>query len=171
MQKMIIWSNMNLNVDDWRDAYAEYCEIYEMTPGDEYDIYNFMFNTNADYFNDERAILNKPLDGDIIVFGDLGLWNGRRNACEIRRANLNAILDIYDDFYELYADGREIRATGCHHDGRNYYTFRAVRPGRDIDKLIDAMRNGEYITPQKLNYYTRSIYGDVARVYGWRETK
>ena len=167
MKNKIIWSNMNLNIDDWRDGYAEYCEINEIEPGDDYDIYNWMEETNAEYLSDERANLNKQLDGNIIIIGDLRLWNGRANGYKIARANLSAIFDIGDDLMEFYADGHEIRATGCHHDGRNYYQFRAIRPGRDIDKLLNAIYCGEYISLQKLNYYTRSIYNDVARVYGW----
>jgi hypothetical protein len=158
---------MDLNIDDWRDGYAEFCEINETEPGTEYDLYNWMEDTNAEYLNDERANLNVNIDGDILIFGDLGLWNGRAPAYSITRANLNAIFDVCADLIEYYGDGREIRATGCHHDGRNYYQFRAIRPGRDINKLLDAFINDEYISPQKLNYYTRSIYNDVARVYGW----
>jgi hypothetical protein len=158
---------MNLNIDDWRDGYAEFCEINETKPGTEYDLYNWMEDTNAEYLNDERANLNVNIDGDILIFGDLGLWNGRAPAYSITRANLNAIFDVCADIIEYYGDGREIRATGCHHDGRNYYQFRAIRPGRDINKLLDAFITGEYISPQKLNYYTRSIYNDVAHVYGW----
>ena len=167
MDNKIIWSNMNLNIDDWRDGYAEFCDINDIEPGDDNDIYNWMEETNAEYLDDERANLNKPIDGDILIIGDLGLWNGRANGYKIARANLNAIFDIGDDLMEFYADGHEIRATGCHHDGRNYYQFRAIRPGRDIDKLLDALYRGEYISPQKLNYYTRSLYSDVARIYGW----
>lgn len=167
MKNKIIWSNMNLNVDEWRDAYAEFCEINEIEPGDEYDIYNWMEQTNALYLDDERVNLNKQLDGDLLIIGDLGLWNGRKNGYKIARANLNAIFDIGDDLTEFYADGHEIRATGCHHDGRNYYLFRAARPGRDLDKFLNALYYGEYISPQKLNYYTRSIYPDIARIYGW----
>ena len=165
--KKIIWSNMDLNVDDWRDGYAEFCEINNITDGDEHDIYNWMIDTNAEYLEDERANLNKQLDGDIIIFGDLGLWNGRANSYSITRANLNAIFDINADLIEFYGDGHEIRATSCHHDGRNYYQFRAIRNGRDINNLLDAFLTGEYISPRKLNYYTRSVYPDIARVYGW----
>jgi hypothetical protein len=126
-----------------------------------------MEDTNAEYLNDERANLNVNIDGDILIFGDLGLWNGRAPAYSITRANLNAIFDVCADIIEYYGDGREIRATGCHHDGRNYYLLRAARPGRDLDRLLNAIYNGEHISQQKLNYYTRSVYFDVARVYGW----
>ena len=167
MKKRIIWSNMDFNIEDWRDGYAEYCEINNIEQGDDDDLFHWMQETNSEYLEDERANLNKQLDGDIVIFGDLGLWNGRANGYSIARANLNAIFDVYADIIEFYADGREIRATGCHHDGRDYYHFRAIRSGRDINKLLDAFLTGEYISSQKLNYYTRSIYPDVARVYGW----
>lgn len=167
MEKNIIWSNMDLDINDWRDGYAEFCEINEIEPGDDRALFCWMEETNAEYLEDERANLDERLNGDVLIIGDLGFWYGRRDGYKIARANLNAIFDIGDDLMEFYADGREIRATGCHHDGRNYYHFRAIRPGRDINKLLDAIYHGEYISPQKLNYYTRSIYNDVARVYGW----
>lgn len=169
--KKIIWSNMDLNVDEWRDGYAEYCEINEIEQGDEYDLYRWMEDTNALYLDDERENLNKQLDGDILIIGDLGLWNGRASGYKVARANLNAIFDVVGDVSEFYGDGREIRATVYHHDGRNYYQFRAIRQGRNVEKLLDAIYNGDYISPQKLNYYTRSIYSDVARVYGWAEAR
>lgn len=165
--KKCIWGNMNLNIDDWRDGYAEYCEINGITPGDDYDIYNWMEDTNALYLDDERVNLNKRINGDIIAIADVGRWNGRFSGYIILDNNINSIFNIQDDLTEFYGDGRDIRATGVHHDGRNYYLFRAARPGRDIDKLLTAIYNGEYISPQKLNYYTRSIYDDVAAVYGW----
>lgn len=165
--KNIIWSNMNLDIEDWRDGYADFCEINDLDHGDDDDIYNWMWETNAEYLNDERANLNMPTTEEILCISDIGRWNGRYNGYVILNNNINSILHIWDDLMEFYADGREIRATGCHHDGRNYYLFRAARPGRDLDKLLNAIYCGEYISPQKLNYYTRSVYPDVARVYGW----
>ena len=169
MKKHYIWSNCDISVDDWRDGYAEFCEINNITPGDDNALLEWAYETNASYLDDERMNLDKRVDGDILVFGDIGLWNGRVNSYSILRDNLNAILDARDDVVEFYGDGREIRATGAHHDGVNFYHFRAIRPGRDINKLLDAFLTGEYISPQKLNYYTRSIYTDVAKIYGWEE--
>ena len=165
--KKIIWSNVNLNVDDWRDGYAEFCEYNNITPGGENDLIDWMIDTNLNYLDDEYCNLDRQLENNIIVIADLGLWNGRKTACKISRANLNAIFNAVDDYTEFYGDGREIRATGHHHDGTNYYLFRQLRPGRDPEKLLDDIYNGREISPQKLNYYTRSIYKDVATVYGW----
>ena len=33
--------------------------------------------------------------------------------------------------------------------------------------LLKDIYNGRKISPQKLNYYTRSIYKDIAAIYGW----
>ena len=34
--------------------------------------------------------------------------------------------------------------------------------------MLDDIYNGKEITRKKLNYYTKSLYKDVANVYGWR---
>ena len=75
----IIWSNMNLEVDDWRDGYKEYLEINELSddPNDENNLYEYMVETNEEYLSDERDNLNVCLSQPIIVIGDLGRWNGR----------------------------------------------------------------------------------------------
>lgn len=172
-QKHIIWSNRNLDIEDWRGAYADFVESndYDSDPYDESNIYNYMIATNAEYLLDERANLNKPIEGRILVIADLGLWNGRRQAYKIiNTKNLNAFLKCQYDEAEFYGDGKEIRGTEVHHDGTNHYLYRMIREDRaeGIDKLLDAICNGEEISPQKLNYYTKSLYKEVADVYGWR---
>ena len=158
---------MNLNIDDWRDGYIEFCEYNNITPGGDDDLIDWMETTNYNYLDDEQYNLNKCLDGDILVIGNIGRWNGRANGYKILNNNLKNILNILDDYIEFYGDGREIRATGCHHDGTNYYLFRQLRPGRNPAALLDDIYNGREISAQKLNYYTKSIYNDVANVYGW----
>lgn len=56
----IIWSNMNLEVADWRDGYKEHLEINELSddPNDENKLYEYMVETNEEYLSDERANLN-----------------------------------------------------------------------------------------------------------------
>ena len=79
--KRVIWGNMNLDVNDWRNDYKEWLEINEIDdrePDDEDDIYDWMVATNANYLYDERMNLNIPTDGRILVIADLGLWNGRK---------------------------------------------------------------------------------------------
>lgn len=174
MKKRIIWSNTDLNIEDWRNGYKEHLEIneiYDKDPDDEDAIYNWMVETNDEYLSDERMNLDKKLDGKILIIADLGLWNGRKQGYKIVGANLNEIFNINSrGFYyaEFYGDGHNIRGTEYHHDGTNYYLYRVIREGRNIDKLLKAIYEGEEITSSKLNYYTKSLYKDVANVYGWR---
>lgn len=80
MQKvLIIWSNQNLDVDDWREDYKEFLEANELDddPNDEQALYEWMEETNYDYLSDERVNLNVQLSQPIIVIGDIGRWNGR----------------------------------------------------------------------------------------------
>ena len=171
MKKHIIWSNMNLDIEDWRDDYKESCENNDMEydPNDEYDIYEWMAETNAEYLYDERINLDKTVDGRILVIGDLGLWNGRRSGYKIiNSCNIKDILFSDCDYVEWYGDGYNIRCTAHHHDGTNHLLYRVIREDRNIDNLLDAIYNNEEITNSKLNYYTKSLYKDVAKIYGWR---
>jgi hypothetical protein len=171
MKKHIIWSNMNLDIEDWRDGYKEFLEINDMDDEDpdESKIYRWMEETNIEYLYDERANLNKKVDGRILVIGDLGLWNGRTSGYKIINSqNIKDILNSNCDYVEWYGDGYNIRCTAHHHDGTNYYLYRIIREDRNIDNLLDAIDNGEEITSSKLNYYTKSLYKNVAEIYGWR---
>ena len=172
MKKHIIWSNMNLAVEDWRDAYKEWLEINEIDdrdPDDEDDIFDWATETNNQYLDDERMNLDYEVDGRILVIADIGRWNGRFSGYKIiDSCNINDILYSECDYMEWYGDGYNIRSTGHHHDGTNYCLYRIIREDRNIDNLLSAIYNGEEITSSKLNYYTKSLYKDVAKIYSWR---
>lgn len=171
MKKHVIWSNCNLDIDDWREAYAEFLEMNDMDddPEDEDAIYEYMLKTNAEYLDDERMNLDKVVDGRILVIADLGLWFGRRSAYRlIESRNIKDILEMHHDYSELYSDGYNIRKNESHHDGVNHYLYRVVREDRNIDNLLDDIYNGREISRKKLNYYTKSLYRAIADVYGWR---
>ena len=52
----IIWSNENLDLDDWRE------DLQEQYPDcSEDELYRIMCETNADYLSDERVNLNAVL--------------------------------------------------------------------------------------------------------------
>ena len=172
--KHMIWSNIDLGIDDgWREAYKEFLEINDMEIPDKIDdndVYDYMYETNNEYLNDEQMNLNKELEGRILVIGNLGLWNGRVQGYKILGKNINNIFNINSrgfDMAEFYGDGYNIRATEHHHDGTNYYEYRVIRENTNIDKLLDAIYRSEEISRKKLNYYTRSLYKDVAKIYGW----
>lgn len=66
--KHIIWSNYDLDYEDWRgDLETEYPELSE----DER--ISLMYEINGHYLDDERMNLNVQLSQPILVVGDLGL--------------------------------------------------------------------------------------------------
>lgn len=76
MVKHVIWSNLNLNLDDWKEWLLE--DHPNIDPGDEDALYRLMVDTNDDYLDDERCNLSIQLSQPILVVADLGLWHGRR---------------------------------------------------------------------------------------------
>ena len=174
MAKHTIWGNINLDIEDWKDAYKEYLEMNDREdedPNDEDAIYQWMIETNDMYLDDERCNLNKYVEGRILIIADLGLWNGRKSGYRILGSNIKEIFSINSrgfEYAEFYGDGHNIRAVEHHHDGTNYYEYRVIREDRKIENLLDDIYNGKEITRKKLNYYTKSLYKDVANVYGWR---
>ena len=73
-EKHIIWSNLNLDMEDWREFLEE---EYPGRTEDEY--YCLMHELNDGYLDDERMNLDKQVSTPIIVCADLGLWNGRKS--------------------------------------------------------------------------------------------
>lgn len=169
MKKRIIWSNMNINPDDWKEGYKEIAEEngWDEDIDDENNLWNYIYEELDHYIDDERMNLDVTTDGRILVVTDLGLWYGRRQGYRILDGNVKNILSADVDYVEWYSDGYNIKATAAHHDGTNYYEYRVIREDRNIQNLLDAIYNGEEITRKKLNYYTRSLEPYVRRVYGW----
>ena len=100
----IIWSDMHLDVDDWREGYKEFLEINELDadPNDEQALYEWMEETNYDYLSDERVNLNVQLSQPIIVIGDIGRWNGRvMGYKDIPSGNIQDAKQFYEETYHF----------------------------------------------------------------------
>ena len=78
MKKKVIWSNYNLDYEDWKDFFDdEYPDL------DEDKRIDLMYELNNEYLDDERMNLDIPVSEEIIVLGDL---------CKIRRLqNLSSL--------------------------------------------------------------------------------
>ena len=163
MAKHIIWSNMNMDYDDWKaDLESDYPECTEDERKD------LMYTINDEYLQDERVNLDVTVDGRILVIADLGLWNGRHQGYKILSSNIKDILYTDSDYAEWYGDGKDIKGIAAHHDGTNFLMYRVIKEDRNIVKLLSAIYNGEEISRQQLSYYTKSLYPYVAKIYGWR---
>lgn len=175
-RKHIIWSNLNLDIDDgWREAFAEVVEInlWDEDPEDEYAIYNYMVETNYMYLDDERMNLDIEVSRPIIAIADLGLWNGRFSGYkELKSYNIKDCLNGFDscEYHEWYLDeAGDLRCTAVHHDGTNYILYRVYRDDateEQIADLLDKIYEGQ-ATEEDINAVTRSLGTEIANVYGW----
>ena len=169
----IIWSNMNLEADDWRDSYKEYLEINGLDddPNDENKLYEYMVEVNDDYLSDERRNLDIQFSQPIIVIGDLGRWNGRVAGYKmIDSGNIKDCLYSDTDYTEWYVDKYgDLRADAVHHDGTNHYLYRVFKDGvtdTQIENLQDKIYNGK-ATRADITRVTKRLGDDIAGVYGF----
>ena len=127
----------------------------------EYDDYGYCSD-----FDDEVGNLHKELDNRIIIIADLGLWNGRHSGYKVIGSNLNDIMyQSTDGNYKVWFDGHNIKARDSHHDNCNYYEFREIKSGVNIDILKNKIYNGTF-TRRDINRYTTSLGKYVKEIYG-----
>ena len=82
--KHVIWSNRDLDYEDWRKELEE-----EFPDRTETERISLMYAINDDYLEDDRINLDIKLDNPIIVIADIGRWNGRFSGCrEIASGNI-----------------------------------------------------------------------------------
>ena len=89
----VIWSNRNLDLDDWRDDLLE-----DHPESSEDELYALMCETNDQYLDDERTNLDIQMPGAILMIADIGRWNGRFPGYqEIRSGNIKDCLHTSTD--------------------------------------------------------------------------
>ena len=169
----IIWSDANLDIEDWREGYKDYLEANELdlNPNDEDAIYLWMCETNGEYLEDERANLNIQLPEEILVIADLGLWNGRPMGYkEIPSGNIKDCLYSDTDYTEWYVDKYgDLRADAIHHDGTNHYLYRVYKASAtetQRENLKEKIYCGK-ATRADITRVTRRLGDEIGKVYGW----
>ena len=173
----IIWSNRNLDIDDWREDYKEFLEANELDddPNDESALYAWMAETNDNYLFDERTNLNIQLSQPIIAVGDIGRWNGRvMGYKEIPSGNIKDCLYADTDYAEWYVDKYgDLRADASHHDGTNHYLYRVFKDGVS-ETQMENLKNKIYYgkaTRTDIARVTRRLGDEIAAVYGFHIPK
>ena len=162
----VVWSNENLNLEDWR---ADLEEEYPGYSDDE--LYEIMCETNADYLGDERVNLNIQLSQPILVVADLGLWDGRRMGYkEIESGNIRDCLYSNYDYTTWYVDKNgDFRCDDIHHDGTNHYLYRVYKDtatDSQIENLKAKIYDGK-ATRADITRVTRRLGDEIAAVYGF----
>ena len=163
----IIWSNTEVNVDDYADFLQE--EYPEVTDPDKQ--YELCCEMNDNYLDDERMNLNVVLPHAIICIADMGLWNGRHMGYHmIESGNIADCLYTRDcDYCTWYVDRYgDLRFSGAHHDGTNNYLYRELRDLSDkqMENFLEKLHTGR-LTRRDITRYTTSVGIHVNRVYGW----
>lgn len=165
-EKHIIWSNYDLDYDDWRD------DLEEQYPDlSEDERVALMYEINGDYLDDERTNLDIQLSQPILVIGDLGLWNGRRMGYkEIGSGKISDCLYSNTDYSTWYVDRLgDLRCDAVHHDGTNHYLYRTYKEGvreSQMELLKEKLYRG-IATRADITRVTRRLGDDIARVYGF----
>lgn len=165
--KHLIWSNNNLDFDDWKyDLRADYPDYSES------ELIDLMYEINNDYLDCERMNLDIQLNSPILVIADLGLWYGRRSGYkEIRSGNIKDCLYSDCEYSEWYVD--ELGDLWCediHHDGRNYLLYRVYKDSA-TDSQIANLKSKIYegtATRRDITNVTKRLGDEIANVYGWK---
>jgi hypothetical protein len=184
MLKNLIWQNYDLTESEnyIKDNVGDFfydMEVDEMIIGQptEDEIREKAEEENDFDFECEMENLKIPINGDMIIIADLGLWDGRKSGYKIvHNAKVKDIFahGIYD-YAEFGSNGKDIVCKTSHHDGDNHYTYRKIRQrnGKSIavTELTDKLYNQEEVTEEDIKKYTSSILPYVKSVYGWSTPK
>lgn len=155
--KRVIWSNEEY--EEWCDAMKGEVTDEEITP--EY----YYYCCNNDII-DERENLHKEVDGYIVAFADLGLWNGRANGAKLVGTLVSDILYSDCDYVTWYCDPYNVRCSATHHDGSNSILYRVAESKEQAERLVNKIAY-EGMTEEQFRRATRSLRPYIARVYGW----
>ena len=157
---------------EMREAYLEDAEsnnwdVPEDGPGDNelWEHWNFLKTIELE---DVEAIARGE-SGYFLVQANLGLWNGRFEGGKIIDGLWEAIRACFEDYNEIYMEGKELKIKAIHHDGTNYFRIRKL-----TDKGVDYYNNHEYDYSDrelhkrlaKDSHYTHCVRR-FADYYGW----
>lgn len=140
MKKKMIWSYDTYNWDK-DDAKATYKEFYERDPSEQ-ELEDLIYEENQRYLEDEQGNIEfyEETHGvkHYVILADLGLWYGHRDGGKIVKGLWNAISACFEDYNEIYQDGKRVKVTAHHHDGTNCFEIREL-----TDKGIEYMERHE----------------------------
>lgn len=166
MKERIIWDNLDIFYDEWVEDFKDSCEANGIDES-EMDLCEWVDQCLEDFLDDERDNLNKEVNGVIVCFADLGLWDGHHQGAKTFGTNVKNILyDSNCDHAKWYCDRWNVRFDGAHHDGRNHYLYRVAKDRETAERLVEKIACGG-MTEQQFMKATKSLRPYVADVYGW----
>lgn len=165
-EKHVIWSNRDLDLEDWRETLEEnYPEM------DDYGLTDMRYQANDDNLPDERANLDIQVGGDILAVADLGRWDGRVIGYKlIESGNIKDCLYTNCEYCEWYVDrDGEFRCDESHHDGTNHIYYRKFREGVSEEQKEDLLADiyDHKAKQEDIDRLTDKLGEAIGKVYGW----
>lgn len=161
----VIWNNNDY--DEWEKCMLE--DYPDESSREEENIEisyeRYMEDRDNDLY-DERANLDVPVDGVIVCFADLGLWDGHHQGAKKFGSYVKNILHSNCEFNDWFCDRYNVRCEASHHDGSNSYLYRVAKDEEQANRLVQAIAY-EDMTEEEFRKATRSLRPYVAKVYGW----
>ena len=161
----LLWSNNYERIDELRRLVNKSCLDYE-----EDELLRAAYDLNDICLEDLRLNLDIELDMPIIILGNIGRWNGRVLGFKDLKENLEDCFYTEDDYIKWYLDEKgDLRGTGYHHDGTNYYLYRVFKKNVSEDQI-------ENFKSKVLNWglsyddskrYTQRLGDKISEVYGF----
>lgn len=164
MKRHIIFDALDIYNDEVRDSVrADMAECMDVSPSEISD--NDVDECILDGLSDEECNLNKQVDGVLVAYADLGLWDGRHMGARVLGDNLSDIFSIGGDMNTWYADRYNVRCVTHHHDGTNFVLFRLAESREKAEKIVRKVLDG--MTESAFMRATKSIVPYVNQIYGW----
>lgn len=160
--RRIVWTNKAF--EDWRKSMIEHIEDGESESDFDEEMYAEDCNI---WLDDKRVSLNIPIDGYIVCFADLDLWDGHHNGAKLVGNNVRDILSSSNgDYVTWFCDRYNARCEDTHHDGTNRYLYRLAKSREQAEKLVDKIAY-EGMSEEEFRKATRSVRPFFAKTYGW----
>ena len=122
IKEVTLYNDYNVNEEDYRECYQEFCEVNEIDPKEETP-WDYIYETLRLEWEDMLYnIEHSNYDEECVVIRKVGLWFGNREIEPARESNLvDAIKNCVGNCeYSIIkiVDGH-IEVKGIHHDGTN----------------------------------------------------
>lgn len=141
-----LYNDFEINYDDWREEYAEITDDDSVLNSRDNDssFYNWVWDClNIEWESFLSNLQYYKHDGECVVIGNVGKWNGRFDIVphkfECLKDAVLACVKSADNVIVNLKDGH-LEVVEIHHDGRNYYEIYLlnklgrVTSGADLSK-------------------------------------
>ena len=170
MKHMIYDSYWYLDNDRDSEMFKGYLEDYGMNNTED-NYWDFVNEESATMVDDVKTNLKSLVfDNGIVCLGEIEFWDGSRKAYKSIGNNLSNIFNVISswDWVKFYVEDEDLKGRESHHDGTNFYMFRAWREGVEESKKEEALSQWLKGSPSMVEKLTEPLGDYVKKIYGWQ---